>query len=316
MSIITSNTPRVHTLPAGTMAATIKPTTSHAYFDVMDVIGKFEDEPAAHVAIMRSMAWTIDTTVINAARNVLFELYKEAEIDEGVEDRFSCFCQEVGSVVSSESWYETDGPVKDLADLLAIRTEWHDITQTACSRDDKDYNPRSLRELLEAEKPRVANVETREKLQQLAERSAKGDEVKAKLRLQQMLARDEAQAKDRAISGRKLIPALLSIIEAAARHAEHTVRFDQLSVQIQRKLTKAALNIVERAIETDVARRRDLSTLAYARILDIHDVVVEELSSVLKTRLNEDGELENAAIRPQVVIDHERNQKRVAATTE
>lgn len=304
---------RTHTLPAGTMATplTIKPTTSHAYYDVMDTLAKFGDEPVAYAPILRSMTWMIDTSVINAARSVLFELYKEAEIEGSERDAFGDFCQEVGEVVAAESWYADeagDNPVKALADLMAIRNEWHDIAQSAHSRDDRDYNPRGLRELLEAEKPRTVGVAARENLQMLAERQAKGDAEKAKRNLDALLKRDAAQAADRAAGNRKLIPTIMAIVEAAARHAEHSVRFDQLSVAVQRRLVKSAVSTVERTIENDVAKRRDLSTLAFMRILDVNDEVLAELGDVLKTRLADDGELENVSM-THALLKHERAQK-------
>lgn len=317
MSISTSNTPRTHTLPTGSMAVVPKvqpASTSFRYFDVLDTLAKFEDTPEAFSPIMRSVIWSIDTACINAARNVLFALYKEAELNDSA-DPFGDFCQEVSEVVVADSWYYEDAgdnPVKELAMLLSIRNQWHDLGQAASAGDGRDYNPRSLRELLEAEKPQAVGVETREKLELLANRMAGGDETKAKLRLMQLVKREESLAVDRVNNGRKLVPTILAIIEAAGKHAEHDVRFDQLTLPIQRRLTRAAQQAVERAM-VDVSKRRSLSTISYMLILDVYDVVKVELEQVLATRLSDDDELENAsAPMSYAALKHQRQQKAVA----
>ena len=293
-------TPRTHTLPAGTMTSPIvqkaQPTSSYIYYDVLDTLAKFDAQPVAFAPIMRSIAWSIDTSCINAARNVLFTLYKDAELEEST-DPFGDFCQEVHEVVSAASWYADeagDNPVKDLALLLSIRNQWHDTAQAACASNDRDYSPKSLRELLESEKPRAVGSETKEKLGLLATRMADGDEAKAALRLKQLVEREEFLAIDRATGNRKLIGTILQIIDSVSRYASEDTRFDQLSVPTQRRLTSGALNAVERAM-VDVSKQRSLSTISYMLILDIYEEVTAEINQVLKTRLADDGDMTNMA---------------------
>lgn len=293
-------TPRTHTLPAGTMTSPIvqkaQPTSSYVYYDVLDTLAKFDAQPVAFAPIMRSITWSIDTSCINAARNVLFSLYKEAELEES-SDPFGDFCQEVHEVVSAASWYTDeagDNPVKDLAMLLSIRNQWHDTAQAACASNDRDYSPKSLRELLESEKPRAVGAETKEKLSLLATRMANGDEAKAALRLKQLVEREEFLAVDRATGNRKLIGTLLQIIDSVSRYASEDTRFDQLPVPTQRRLTSGALNAVERAM-VDVSKQRSLSTISYMLILDIYEEVTAEINNVLKTRLADDGDMTNMA---------------------
>lgn len=315
----TKRAPKVHTLPAdkpvaAAVADVVAPTmpSYHNYFDPLDTL---EDNlglhPVVHSRVLNSAAWMLDMSCINAARNILFTRYAEAEM-EG-DDPFNVFCQGVCDAISHESFYsgEEDTPEKVLATLLALREQWHDAAAAAYAADNKDYNPKSLDDLLLSEKPRTADLGTRANYEAIARAEARGDEAKMKRFLDAFLEADRINALQRVDGNKKLIPTLSAILATVGRHAQASSRFDDLPVANQRKLTQAILKSFDR-IKLDVAKALARETIMFGHVLEAMYQCTEALSKILATKYSEAGELENTAM-PHSVTSFDRRQKALAA---
>lgn len=308
----------------------------HAYFDPLDTL---EDKLGAHNVIysrtLNFMAWMIDNMTINQARTVLYSRYKEAEI-EAAPGAFENFCQQVAEDLQHESLYQgEDSHERTLGLLLALRNQWHDAAQSAFARDDKDYNPPSLRELMLNEKARTASVGVRNNYQRMAHDEAHlgytvgkekavaadpvngaakfDDEVKAKAdRLYKAyLEADSIASLQRAENNKKLIPTLLEILRTASKYSEHDARFDHLPARVQRMITEQCINAVNRS-KMDVASRLARQPIEFGRVSEAALDTTEALSLVIKTKYNDVGELEYAGM-PAGVDKFNREQKRMEA---
>ena len=153
---------KAHLVSPGTMESI---TSGHTYFDPVDVLeDKLGHHPLALYGVLNSMAWMLDSSCISLARQILFDRWAEAEsvIDDETGEltkvAFSDFCQNVAENLAHESLYSGEESSEEtLAILMSLRFQWHDATQGSAHAciPPKDYKPKSLRELVENEKPRA-----------------------------------------------------------------------------------------------------------------------------------------------------------------
>ena len=312
---------KVHTLPAGTMAAalvaakmpaTAPASSAHVYFDPTDVLmDKTGHSPELYARAMSSAAWSIDNACIQGARNILFTRYAESELPES-EDRFSSFCANVTEMLSHESLYlpgEHDSPEYELAMLMSIRNQWHDAAQAAAAADGKDYNPKSLRELLESEKVNTASVGIRDGFATAAKTFAQGDAAAEKRMFDNMVAAYDLSAKNRAANNVPLRGPLLEVLRTVAGYSDKTYRFDQLSMPKQHNLTSQMIMTVMRTL-TDLIPRMARQPIASARMSEAAFQCTKALEAVIASKYlpHED------AITSQVQQNMQRAAKRVACS--
>lgn len=295
-----------HQVEAGTVLG-----TGHAYFDPLDVLeDKIGLHPVLHSRVLNSMAWMLDMSCINQARSILFNRYANAEHD--MDDPFSNFCQGIAEDLSHDSLYDDESDERTLAYLLALRPQWHDAAQNAASSDDRDYNPKSLHQLLAEEKPRTASLGARMNLELIATKEARGDAAKKARLMAAFMQRDEIQALQRVDSNKKLIPTITAILDTVARYAPSDTRFDLLPELTQKRLTQFTLDTVERTLSNDVAKRSQITPVAFSRIVDAAYEATEALGKVIETKFSDKGELEYAGT-PQTDAFN-RRQKELAST--
>lgn len=304
---------KTHTLPAGAMALALAalPTTGTAFFDPTDTLedhlGMF---PMTHTRVMSSVAWTIDNTCINQARTVLFGRYEEVDTDE-VKD-FAGFCQDISENLSHDSLYEDESAEQTLAILLSIRNHWHDAAASAlAAADGGEYNPKSLRALMESEKPREANVGTRINFEQLAKDEAGDDVEKFKRVYADLLLADKIKSTNQVDSRKKLMGTTLEILRTVKRYAPEEARFDQLPITVQRRLTQAIIGVVTR-VRVDEASRLASQPIAFSRMREATLQTITSLNNVMTTKFSTVGELENVTSQTETNIG--RNAKRVACS--
>lgn len=307
----------------------------HSYSDPLDVL---EDKLGWHAVIysrvLNSMAWMIDSMCINQARTVLFNRYKEAEI-EG-DDAFHRFCLQVADDLKHESLYVgEESPERTLAILLNIRNQWHDTAQSAYAQENRDYNPKSLRELMLEEKPRAPNLGARRNYERMAkdeamlgyaEGKAKAiaedpvngaikfdDSIKAKTeRLYKIyMEANEILSTQRTEGNKRLMPTVLEILRTAANYSEHGSRFDHLPLRVQRQITEYTINTINRS-KLDVANRLASQPIEFGRVSEAALDATEALNKVMREKYSDVGELEYAGM-PAAVDNFNREQKRRAA---
>ena len=312
---------KTHTLPTDTMAAALAPiapaASNHAYFDPADLVMDYVARaPELYAKVASSMAWSVDNACINAARNILFKYYAAAqERAENASDVvFSEYCAEVADDLSHESLYlpgpELDNPEYTLAVLLAIRDQWHDAAFSAAAADNRDYNPKSLRELMDAEKPRDPDVGTVKNHALMAKLEANGDvELEARL-LTSMIEAEKLASISRVARSKPLRPTILEILRTVKAYGtQEAARFDQLPISLQRSLSTQVLNTLDRSAN-DLASRLARQPIAFARMAEAKHQCKKALDAVIATKFIDDGDLEN--VTSQVQHDMNRAAKRKA----
>ncbi len=302
------------TVPAGTMTALAAAmptiTTGNNYFDPTDLLeDKLGHQPSLHSRVMESMAWMLDASCISQARSVLFERYKE--VDSTEPDAFKDHCQTVAEDIDHDSLYESEGSEQTLAILLAVRDQWHDAAAHAASSDDRDYKSKSLREQMESEKAKPADIGTRVNYRKMAELESRGDAAKAERLYNSYMEADALSSANRVDSNKALMPTILEVLRSAKHHALESYRFDQLPDTKQRQLTTFAIGAIERT-RVDLAKRLNKQPIAFGHMAEAAFEATEALNKVITSKYSDVGDLENT--RSQVSIDHERNSKRVACS--
>lgn len=305
-------TTKTRIVPTGTVAA-IELGTS--FFDPIDLLmDKLGNQPALYSRVMDSVVWMLDASCISGARNVLFTRY--ADTDKELGDTFQDFCLNVHSELKHDSLYNLpegeEGNEQTLSILLGLRNDWHDAAQAAAASDDRDYNPKSLREQLENEKPSKANLGTRVNYKLMAKLEAQGDGALEERLFNSMMEADTAKAIDRAHGNKELMPTVLEILRTVATFAPSGARFDHLPMRKQKQLTQFTLGAIDRTM-TDLADRLKKQPIAFARAAEAAFQAKAAINLVLKSKYHDIGELENTATPMSgIELKMERNAKRVA----
>ena len=303
---------KTHLVPTGTMAAALSAVlpkiSGTTYFDPTDTL---EDhlgmQPQTHSRVMNSMAWMLDNSCISQARTILFNRFKEVDPNE-VKD-FNAFCQDISENLSHESLYETESDEQTLAIMLSVRNHWHDAAARAAHANDTDYKSKSLRQLMEEEKPREANIGTRTNFQQLAKDEAGDDIEKAKRLYESYVLGAKLASEQQVDNNKKLMTTILEVLRTVKRYAPEEARFDQLPLTVQRRLTQFTVTLIERT-RVEMASRLASQPIAFGRMREATLQTINALNKVLTTKFSLDGELEN--ITSQTQTDMDRNAKRKA----
>lgn len=299
---------KIHTVPAGTMTSQLvlaAQPSNYAYFDPADLVNDYLTRaPELHAKVSASMAWSIDNACINQARNVLFTRFAAAQEAEGASDvEFDDFCQGVAEDLAHESLYqpgEFDPPEYILAVLLAVREQWHDYAQSAAATDNRDYDPKTLRQLMESEKVREPDVGTIANHRLMIKLEANGDETLEARMLQSALTAERIAAENRVIRNKALHPVLLEILRTAKIYGVvENARFDQLPVRVQRSLTNQAINTLERSI-ADLASRLARRPIDFARTAESKHRCKLALENIMSTKFSDSTELESVTSQTQI----------------
>ena len=314
---LTNPTPKVRRVAPGFAAAQTIGTT---YFDPMDTLmDKMGAQAPLYSRVADSLTWMLDASCISQARNVLFTRYKNADVE--TRDTFSNFCLTIHAALKHDSLYRDDvlefqTPERTLSIMLALRHDWHDAVNSAFAADDRDYNPKSLRQLLENEKPQMASVAVRSNFAVLAKLEAKGDAAAEQRILNAMIEVDKINALERAHDNVSLAPTILEILRTVGNHAPDGARFDHLPLNKQKQLTEFSLGAIERSM-VDMATRLRKQPLAFGRMAEAAFQTKEALNLVIRAKYAHlDDDLGNSTPpKAQVAIDFERAQKRRAICT-
>lgn len=311
MTAIAQALNKARIVPTGTMAKLV--TTGTSFFDPIDLLeDHLGTQPTLHSRVLDSMAWMLDSSCISQARTILFERYKD--VDHTAPDAFNNFCQDVAENLDHPSLYgeeANDSPEQTLAIMLALRDHWHDAAARAAAADNRDYKSKSLRELMESEKVKTADVGTRINYKKLAELEARGDTAKAERLYTSYMEADAMSSTQRVDGNKALMPTILELLRTVKRYAVESSRFDQLPLLVQRRLTTFTVGAVDRS-KLEVAKRLSKQPIAFGHIAEAAFQATEALGHVIVNKFTDVGELEN--ITSQVQTDINRNAKRVACS--
>jgi hypothetical protein len=301
--------PKARIIPTGTMAK-LAVQSGTSFFDPIDLL---EDHlgvrPVLHARVLESMVWMIDNSCISQARSILFTRY--AEVDHDAPDAFSSFCQDVAENLDHESLYTDESPEQTLAILLALRDQWHDAAARAAAADDRDYKPKSLRQMMEEEKVKLADVGTRVNYKKLAELEAGSDTAKAERLYNSYMEADAIASTQRVSNNKALMPTILEVLRTAKRYALESSRFDHLPLSVQRRLTTFAVGVVDRC-KLDVAKRLAKQPIAFGHVAEAAHQATVALNHVIASKFSDAGEMENVTSQTEINIG--RNAKRVACS--
>jgi hypothetical protein len=299
---------KTRTVKSSVINSIVNPTmTTTNYTNPLDII---EDKLLAcselYASVTNSLAWMVDTSVLNQARNVLFERYAEQE-----GEAFDEFLVSVGQELQHESLYENEGSEQTLAQLLSLRMKWHDVAQSAAFANNRDYSPSSLREQLESEKPMSLSGGALKNFQALAKAEAMGDMEKEERLLKLYQESHTIAEAERIRKGKALRSPLLEIIRSANAYALETYDFEALPRSRQKQLTTFAKSTIERTLP-QLATRLAKQPIEFGRTMEAGREALKCLDKMLVEKFSDAGEMEN--IRSQTEINMGRNAKRVACS--
>ena len=311
---IATATKAARKVPKGTMnkIETALPITGTSFFDPIDTLeDTMGNQPVLHSRVLDSLVWMLDNSCISQARSIFFERYKEC--DHTSPNAFDDFRQDVAENLDHPSLYGEDNegsPEHTLSILMALRDQWHDAAARASAADDRDYKPKSLRELMASEKIKPADVGTRVNYRVIADAEGMGDTAKADRLYASYMEADALGQAQRVDSNKALMPTVLEVLRTVKRYAAESSRFDHLPLVVQRRLTNFLLGAVARS-RMDVAKRLSKQPIAFGHANEAAHQATIALNHVLATKFSDAGEMEN--ITSQVAIDLGRNAKRVAS---
>lgn len=298
---MTKSTPR--TVPAGTMAnafavaqvaAATKAVSSYNYFDPIDFLDDTIKSPALKERVLSYMAWKIDMTIINAARNLFWESYKDSNDDTSVD--FEEFIVGFRGVVDQSSTFGS-GSALTLVKLMSMRVDWHAYAAASSAYMNRDYKERELAEMITQDDKRIVPLDT-SKIKMAADEASYGDaEVAAEL-FKRDVAVAVKKAADRRETQLKLRPCVLATLDAARACHCDPVNFWELDMELQAQFTRAAVAAIESA-------KKQLSTTTIISTHDYRDIIIDarevtaQLMEVLDKKFSD-------TVDTQTNIDHDR----------
>lgn len=257
--------------------------TRHTYFDLTEFIADKLEHEQFRSNVANSMAWFCDTLTINAARSMFYRDYKESDGD-GTQDAYNRFIDEFLNSIDLDGQGSefTDGVARDIVSLMGFAPKMHDIASAAASATGRDYNPKSITQLLADEKPMQVNALTHAKLAQIAKFVEEDDEKAEAETLRMLLNKTELNAKDQHAARQKINPVIIGLIDKAEVHARHGIEFWELDKKLQERMVTQTLSAVKSTIER-LTTYKTIDTIEFAMILKNSRAVLAELNDVLKT---------------------------------
>lgn len=261
--------------------------TRHAYFDIVEFLNEKLEHEQLRSNVTSSMAWFVDTMAINAARTMFYRDYKDSDGD-GSREAYDAFLEGfLNSIDLDKSGSEfTDGVARDIVNLLGFSPQMHDIASAAAAATGRDYQPKSMQDLLASEKPQMVDALTRAKLAQIAKFVEEDDDGKSDAKaeeemLRMLINKTELNNKDRHAARQQINPVILGLLEKAEVHATDGIQFHELDRKLQERLVTQAINSLRQTTER-LASYKTIETIEYALILKNVKSVTKELNEVLK----------------------------------
>lgn len=297
----------VHTLPQGTMAqalAALPINTRHEFTDPQDVLDShFEFQESFHGRVASALGFTIDKMVLRQAKTVIFTRWKE--VDKSPDVKFNDWLQGIGAELAHDSLYDEHTPEHVLAQLLALRGQWHDHAYNIIG---ESYEPDTLRaQAFEEGEVREVDSAVRQVFEINAQFWCQDEGARTQF-LADALEADKLQQAAWREADKRLAPTILEVIRYAGQHADHATRFDQLPDRVQASLFTSAANSIKRLVVKH-GRRMLGQPIEYAKLNAAARNAVNELESIVTNKFSDKGELENVKSQAQTDIDRAAKRK-------
>jgi len=276
-------------LPADAIAKVVN--SSYVYFDLHETLKSLLPHELLYARVLSSLAWTLDTNIVNNARGVVYDLYSEA-MATGTIDSWAEFINALKEIEASEAnavlnGFEETGNFKVLVELLNQSKSWHDQAEAAADRAEIKYRKRSLEELLANEQPQRVDTFTRDNLATIAKHVAKGDTNRERITTEMLIRQRTNQAASQHEQRQKLQPAVLRVLHEAQRRCDNAgydnedIAFHTLPLAVQVRMIEATIRIIERTL-TDLSGYRQITPIAFAGITAEGFDAMDHLKLVLK----------------------------------
>lgn len=290
-------------VPAGTMAtafaaaqvtATTAAVSNYNYFDPIDFLDDTIKSPALKERVLSYMAWKIDMTIINAARNLFWESYKDSNDDNTVD--FEEFIVGFRGVVDQSSTFGS-GAALTLVKMLSMRSTWHAYAAASSAHMNRDYKERDLADMIIQDDKRVVTLDTA-KIKIAADDASYSDPVMAAELFKRDVAVAHKKEADRRETRLKLRPCVLATLDAAMACECESANFWELDLELQAQFARAAIAAIESA-------KKQLSTTASISTHDYRDIIIDakevcaQLSEVIEKKYSD-------TVDTQTNIDHAR----------
>jgi hypothetical protein len=299
---------KVHSLPAGTLTQALtsagippnaqvdtqaQPETNHgvAFFDIQEMLATDLPHPLMHARTLSSMAWSIDTTILNVARGLFFKAHKESMETNHV-DNFNDFISLMSEMRANENYVEDLGfalessSVQELCTLLSLSQRWHELADDSCRNAKIKYSPKSFEELLKAERPQAIDQLTERKIKALVALTMEGSGSTADELTEfetMVMNQRRAQFESMHETRQKIIPAVLRLIDYAKYHSHgDSTEFWQLSLESQVRLISSTRKTIDRVL-TDLSSYRSITELEFIGMIREAKAVAKQLDNVLNT---------------------------------
>ena len=254
-----------------------------AYFDPADTADEFVS-PLFKARVWSSMAWSADMACINAARDLFYSI---REMREDTIDDFNDFINEIAEVKASEDfaeglgYEENAGKLTQLSQLIGLREIWHDRADTTASDAGTRHAPKTLEELMDAEKKRTVDSHISANIELRASFAADGDPVLEKTMIEQLTKKQNALFDEQHKNRRKLAPAVRNLVRIADyRRTKDAVQFHYLADEVQLRLINGTRSAISRAMD-DLASLRGVTTEDYTLILREGYAAIKHLDQII-----------------------------------
>lgn len=255
----------------------------NTYIDPIDMIENLSNRYLKY-KVMGSMAWTLDTACINAARKLFYGMQNvKAESIDDVNE----FINEIAEIEGNESYNvdlgfeENSGTLQILSQLLVLRAQWHDKAETFASPIGMTYAPNTLEELMAKEKVRNIDEDELVNTETFAKLATRKKPEQYERVLKTML---EARAKSykKQHDSRKLTaPAVANLFSVAEyRGDHHEVQFHTLANEIQKRLLNGLLSATKRAMD-ELCNWKSVTRTDYAVLCTEGFDLVDEVEAIL-----------------------------------
>jgi len=262
-------------------------SSNFVYFDLMDDLDDRLSNGELKARVFSSLAWNMDMTVINTARSLFYDAYRETT-EVNTIDAFNTFMMNVRDMSaagqhSHDIGFENTASYDQLVNLLNMRHYWHDFARASATRE---YKPKTLLELMTSEKQQAVSSLDRQKLSMLAEFAADGDSEQTKQMLSVLIERQDIRFKDAFEVRRKIAPSINAIImratdSAAILNDGQCPHFHMLPLTSQQRFTRSGVSAIERAL-SDMGTMRSITMMEFALYLKEGGMAMKALNEVLK----------------------------------
>lgn len=262
-----------------------------AFFDLFHTLEDLLVHPLLCARVLSSMTWILDTTAINTARSVFWDVHKEAS-EAGHIDDFADFLNRMAEMRANENYVEDlgfelgAGKLQSLTLLLKLSQKWHDKAQGASIGAGIKYVPKSFEQLLAGEKAQSVDALTTAKLNALVDATFDGEDSTPEEieQAKKLVATQQSERLAAMHASRQMIsPAVLRIIAYADYHdSSEADEFWQLPVELQARLINNAISTIDRTV-TDLAAYKSISALEFIGLIKEAKGAKTRLNDVLKT---------------------------------